>query len=219
MVKKLVVGSILAGVLASSWVGNTYASTETDYDPNSYPVLSIEELRKEQLEMTDEQKIQAYEQAPMHEGETPISSTVDEETGVVIEVFEVKESPIQTFAAGWQIIGYDSWQMYNDSKWRATEKVAKSSGGDFAVRVPKYATNAIQGYDAFIDFQLYEHDPLKNDKVGSVKTFAGTPWKTYDVVWRGIGAWTDGSNGKAEFFVAQKENFRANDSLKVQYLD
>jgi hypothetical protein len=52
-----------------------------------------------------------------------------------------------------------------------------------------------------------------------VKTFAGTPWKSYDVVWRGIGDWTDGANGKAEFFVAQKENFRANDILNVKYLD
>lgn len=173
--------------------------------------------------MSNKQKEMAYEQIiKLHEGETPISVSVDENTGIVAEIYEVKDETLQPFAAGWQEIATDWFTMYNDSQFRtsANKVIAYSGGGDFGLRVYPYgAPLSIKGDYALINYQLFEYDPQNSDDYVGSGSFIGNAFSKYDIVWRGIGDYVDGTNGKAEFYVKHGENFLTKDMVKVIYID
>lgn len=207
MRKKLIVSSMLAGVLAVGigFGGHTYASETTQV------LLTAEQ--SEQIEIASDLII------AMHEGEKPISTSVDENTGVTVEIYEVNESPFQTFASGWQTIGSDSFVLYNDNKFRTNGTIAKSGGGDFGIRVSAHTSSSITGSAPLMTFQLMEDDPSGDQFVGQA-SFSNKSGSSYDVVFRSIGSYVDGTDGKAEFYVKHAENYKLNSgSLRVTYID
>jgi hypothetical protein len=230
--KKVLASSILAAVIAGSGLSTHAFAESNDFNQDeTIHVTSDEELKKEQSDMTQEEQLKASEQIiDIHKGEEPISRVVDEKTGIVSEVYEVKEEQdqFQTYKSGWQYIGYDFLEIRNNLKWKSkgTENtIAYSGGGDFGVRVSTYlvAPNSVQGYRPLIEFQLMEYDPQNSDDpVGSANGYLGNPYGvTYDIVWRGIGKYVDGTNDKAEFYVKHRENFQRNGDqiLRIDYID
>ena len=229
MNKKVLASSILAAVIAGSGL-STHAFAESNDRTVDQPtkVTSKEELKQEQSDMTQEQLLKASEQIiDIHKGEEPVSRVVDEETGIVSELYEVKEDQFQTYKSGWQYIAYDLLTLHNDMEWRLpwNDTNAYSGGGDFGVRVSPYTVNSmtVQGHQALLELQLMEYDPQNSDDpVGSPHSYLGNPWFTsYDLVWRGIGDYTDGTNGKAEFYVRHQENFQrtGDQTLRIDYID
>lgn len=203
MSKRLLASSILVGMLATgiSFGEHTYASENTALVNDTHQEMASEQIVK------------------MHEGETPISVSVDEKTGITIEIYEVKEAPFQTFTSGWQTIGSDSFVLYNDYKFRTNGTIAKSGGGDFGIRVSAHTSSSITGSSPLMTFQLMEDDPSGDQFVGEA-SFSNKSGSSYDVVFRSIGSYVDGTDGKAEFYVKHAENYKlSSGSLRVTYID
>lgn len=200
MGKRLFFSSILVGALAAgiSFGGHTYASDA--------PQVLLTADQSEQI-------------VKMHEGDIPISISVDEKTGVSIEIYEVKDEPFQTFASGWQTIGTDSFTLYNDNKFRTNGTIVKSGGGDFGIRVSAHTSSSITGSSPLMTFQLMEDDPTGDQFVGQA-SFSNKSGSSYDVVFRNIGSYVDGADGKAEFYVKHAENYKLRSgTLRVTYID
>lgn len=202
---------------------NTYAKEVVNY--NAPQATPIEQLKKEQSDMSSHQIEMASEQiAKLYEGDTPIAVSIDEKTGIVAEVYEVKESLIQPMAVGWQEIATDWFTYKNDNKFRSNpDTVAYSGGGDFGIRISAHSATGVpsSASNTLARYSLYEYDPQNQDdyvstvNVNGPRTYIGK----YDVVWRNIGDYVDGTNGKAEFYVAHAENYSVNNLVQIWYID
>lgn len=223
MGKKLLASSILTGLLVAgigfgnhSFAAEGNATIVTESPKATSKATSKAELKAEQSQMTAEQKKTANEQFfKMHEGETPIRVHTDEKTGVVTEVYEIKEqSTIQPFTAGWQEIASDYFDLVNDNQWRvnADKTIAYSHGGDFGLRIPSYLPQSVvptNDYNkALISYRLYEYDPQNGDDYVGSDNFLGRSWLGYDIVFRNIGDFCDGVNGTASFMLSTKKTLQ-----------
>ena len=183
MKKNLLYSSVLSGILVTGFgFGNhTYAAGDETLISETPKVTTAEELNNEQSEMNDHQKELASEQIiKIHEKEEPIFTNIDKKTGIIAEVYEVKDkssqTSFQTYASGWQVIATDWFSLHNDYKFRenADKTIAYSGGGDFGIRILGHYPLSVNGSESFITYKLYEYDPQNpDDYVGEITAFVG----------------------------------------------
>lgn len=154
-----------------------------------------------------------------------IESVMDDETGVVIELYGYHE-PISNsvpFAGNgvWDPSGGEVWVMNgNINDWR-TDGVYYSTGGDYALVIPPHGVDELKsGYKPAIDIELWEQDPVSDDKVASYILQGPINYPNHYIAFRNIDRFVDGVNKRAEFYTKHRTNYTVlNQALFVQYFD
>ncbi|WP_312475271.1 hypothetical protein [Neobacillus sp.] len=121
-----------------------------------------------------------------------IESTVLD-NGVTREIIKISDDPNANVIMP---MGAGVWDLIGDDLFKSRSKTVYSHGGDFKLVIHQYKYNG-----TLYMYKLVEEDPLLDF---AVDNFTGPKSVgTFEVVYRGIDGWTDGSDGLAELHLAK----------------
>ena len=153
-----------------------------------------------------------------HEGETPLETFVDKDTGVVVKKY--KPHQFHTLGAGtWDKIATERWLMSGDWGKEEVDTIHESGGGNYMVSIPPHS--APYGETGSIYIGLYEADPYPNpdDFITPFISDNHIGAEGADYVWSNLNKYVDGTNNKAELYTVHHADYQVTSPLYVQYFD
>lgn len=176
-------------------------------------------------ETTQDTKVLKEQNEHYIEGQKLLSTHVDEDTGVRVDVFTVPSSnTFRTLSSNgsWNVLDGEQWVMNGNFYDIRTDGVYYSTGGDYSFVIPPHE---VDYYDhsflrAFTMVTLHEYDPASDDE--KVATYPQEPvnYPNVHIAFRDIDRFVDGTNDKAEFYTTHRTNYTVlNQVLYVEYYD
>lgn len=233
---KLLISGVIA-CFAMTFLNNGAAHAEADTSAKmekQFEVRHKEKVAEDEFPKVSKKEKERImnQENPFHKDDTPIQTIVDEETGVVIDVYEsnnqtlrnnqlaISSNNYSTLSSGWDYLGTEKWIMNGDINSKQTDTIYPSTGGDYMFEMPSHGVNSVNGSSPWIEIGLYEADPYPDldDKVTSWNMLAPYVYG-YDYVVRDIGHYVDGADKKAEFYTIHAANYIPDVVLWVWYFD
>lgn len=145
-------------------------------------------------------------ESPNVENGQIIESTVLK-NGVTREIIKISDDP---YANVMMPMGAGVWDLIGDDLFKSRSKTVYSHGGDFKLIIHQYTYSG-----TLYMYKLVEEDPLLDLAVDNFTGLKSVG--TFEVVYRGISGWVDGTNGTAELHL-EKLTYPFDD-VYVQFWD